>query len=81
MLQPCRTPLSLRASATAVCVAALLLLQIAFAQLPPEWQQGVENSDILFAPEDSFSAVPANIQATIGNGFLATQMRRQFCHN
>jgi hypothetical protein len=30
----------------------------------------------LFSPDDSLAAVPANIQATIGNGFIATQMRR-----
>jgi hypothetical protein len=55
---------------------ALLLIHVAHSQLPPDWQQAVEDCDVLYSPDDSFAAVPANIQATIGNGFLATQMRR-----
>jgi hypothetical protein len=65
-----------RARAAVFCSVALLLLHAARSQLPPEWQQGVADSDILFSPDDAFAAVPSNIQATIGNGFLATQMRR-----
>jgi hypothetical protein len=79
MLLPAAHPL--RASATVVWFAAFLLLHAAFAQLPPEWQQAVEDSDLLFSPDDSFDVVPANIQATLGNGFLATQMRRQGSSN
>ena len=77
MLLPGTSAHPLRASATVVWFAVFLLLHAAFAQLPPEWQQAVEDSDLLFSPDDSFAVVPANIQATLGNGFLATQMRRQ----
>ncbi len=60
----------------AFLLLALLLTHAVYSQLPPEWQHAVEDCDVLFSPDDSLAAVTANIQATIGNGFLATQMRR-----
>lgn len=69
-------PITAAPSLLSFSYLALLLLQTAQAQLPAEWQQGVQDCDILFSLDDAFSVVPPNIQATIGNGFIATQMRR-----